>query len=135
MAGIDKPSSFSYFAPMNHLNVFCLLGFVLVFQDKTVDPWKEKFKDDDGIELMIPAYVDDFPAQVILAFVESADIDITEEYVPKCSSFFCYLTVKYKLLTFCSVQASCMSGSLFLPLLPRYLSVLRSSFFLNLQSS
>nr|CAB3471184.1 unnamed protein product [Digitaria exilis] len=48
--------------------------------DKTVDPWKEKFKDDDGIELMIPAYVDDFPAQVILAFVESADIDITEEF-------------------------------------------------------
>ncbi|KAF8687364.1 hypothetical protein HU200_043050 [Digitaria exilis] len=58
--------------------------------DKTVDPWKEKFKDDDGIELMIPAYVDDFPAQVILAFVESADIDITEELLACQVRCFCH---------------------------------------------
>ncbi|CAL5002424.1 unnamed protein product [Urochloa decumbens] len=47
--------------------------------NKSVKPWKEKFKDDDGIELMIPAHVDDFPAQFIMALVHSKEIDITAE--------------------------------------------------------
>ncbi|RCV39728.1 hypothetical protein SETIT_8G246600v2 [Setaria italica] len=59
--------------------------------DKSVKPWKEKFKDDDGIELMIPAHLDDLAARIIWCLVRNS-IDITAEllacqvrcYCPHC---------------------------------------------------
>lgn len=71
-------ANFLFVAPVMHF----LIHFFF-FQDKSSEPWREKFKNDDGIELMIPAYNKDLIPDVLLQWIRSTKIDIKSEYVFK----------------------------------------------------
>lgn len=60
----------------------------IFFQDKSFDPWKEKFKNDDGIELMIPAHNKDFLPEIIYTMIKDNKVDIEAEYVFKPSLLY-----------------------------------------------
>ena len=45
-------------------------------QDKSVTPWTKKFKNDDGIELMIPAQNPDLVPNIVYPWIKSKEVDI-----------------------------------------------------------
>ncbi|TVU23225.1 hypothetical protein EJB05_25578, partial [Eragrostis curvula] len=49
--------------------------------DKSVDPWKEKFKNDDGIELLIPAQYEGVLCDIMYNLIMTDKVDISAEYV------------------------------------------------------
>lgn len=63
--------------------MYFLILFSFFFQDKSSEPWIEKFKNDDGIELMIPAYNKNLIPDILLNWIRSKEIDIKSEYVFK----------------------------------------------------
>lgn len=81
--------TFSYFHMWPNL-------LYLFFQDKSSKPWKEKFKNDDGIELMIPAVNKDFLPEIIYTMIKDNKVDIEAEYVFKPVAYFISLfKIKY----------------------------------------
>ncbi|CAN6230865.1 unnamed protein product [Urochloa humidicola] len=61
--------------------------------DKSVKPWKEKFKNDNGIELMIPAKFNDMLPATIRCLIKAEGIDIKKELLAaqvRCTCPLCH---------------------------------------------
>lgn len=76
-----------------------LLYYLSFSQDKSVQPWKEKYNNDDGIELMIPAYNPDLVPDIIYCLLRSEGVeDISEEYVSNVQLHLIFNQKKYNVL-------------------------------------
>ncbi|RLM70086.1 uncharacterized protein C2845_PM17G14970 [Panicum miliaceum] len=51
-----------------------------LIEDKSTEPWTEKFKNDDGIELMIPASNEDLILNILHNWIKSKTVDINPEF-------------------------------------------------------
>lgn len=63
-------------------------------QEKSASPWKEKYKNDDGIELMLPAQFEHLLPDIIYTLIHVTDIKA--EYVFKtlaCLISLCKINV------------------------------------------